>query len=115
MLIKFLVRTLKCAETVILYICFARKNMKNPPSKVRYFSKITEIVSTYCKKCPELPRHLKTVSHCSFNFFLYLVQIFAWVQGLHHHPHSDPRQAPECQLMVMNQKGLSNDLVTRVD
>jgi hypothetical protein len=50
-----------------------------------------------------------------FQCFLYLAQIFAWVQGLHHHPHFDPRQAPECQLMVMNQKGLSNDLVMRVD
>ena len=50
-----------------------------------------------------------------FQCFLYLVQIFAWVQGLHHHPHFDPRQAPECQLMEMNQIGLSNDLVMRVD
>ena len=37
------------------------------PMKVGYFSKIAEIVSTHCKKCPELPRHLKTVSHCFLN------------------------------------------------
>ena len=45
-LIKFLVQSIKCTETLILYICFAHLNMKNLSSKVGYFSKIKKNLSS---------------------------------------------------------------------
>ena len=46
-LFKFLVSTLQCAETLILYLsCFAHENMFKTPSKVAYFNKIAESFST---------------------------------------------------------------------
>ena len=53
MLTNFLMRTLQCAENLIMYI-FAHKNMKKPP-----FSKIAVIFRTV-KNSAVCPRPLKT-------------------------------------------------------
>ena len=49
-LINFLVLTLQCAETLILYAFGPWKKNKNKLSKVGYFSKIEGIFSKYCHK-----------------------------------------------------------------